>query len=169
MFENGRKTIGVILCDVSSHYQEQICQTLSMYAKEADYNLAYFTFFSCYGTETTRNGRGEANIVHLIPFEELDAIILCHDTLVNKPALDYVVESIEKKCSCPVVTLRHDLKDYPAVLVNQEHRIEDLVYHFVDEHHKTKIAFMSGPFDHPDTITRLADYKRALANRGDTI
>ena len=166
MFENGRKTIGVILCDVSSHYQEQICQTLSMYAKEADYNLAYFTFFSCYGTETTRNGRGEANIVHLIPFEELDAIILCHDTLMNKPALDYVVESIEKKCSCPVVTLRHDLKDYPAVLVNQEHRIEDLVYHFVDEHHKTKIAFMSGPFDHPDTITRLADYKRALANRG---
>ena len=56
MFENGRKTIGVILCDVSSHYQEQICQTLSMYAKEADYNLAYFTFFSCYGTEITRNG-----------------------------------------------------------------------------------------------------------------
>ena len=166
MFENGRKTIGVILCDVSSHYQEQICQTLSMYAKEADYNLAYFTFFSCYGTEITRNGRGEANIVHLIPFEELDAIILCHDTLVNKPALDYVVDSIEKKCDCPVVTLRHDLKDYPAVLVNQEHRIEDLVYHFVDEHHKTKIAFMSGPFDHPDTITRLADYKRALANRG---
>lgn len=166
MFGNGRKTIGVILCDVSSHYQEQICQTLSMYAKEADYNLAYFTFFLCYGTETTRNGRGEANIVHLIPFEELDAIILCHDTLMNKPALDYVVESIEKKCSCPVVTLRHDLKDYPAVLVNQEHRIEDLVYHFVDEHHKTKIAFMSGPFDHPDTITRLADYKRALANRG---
>ena len=52
------------------------------------------------------------------------------------------------------------------MLVNQEHRIEDLVYHFVDEHHKTKIAFMSGPFDHPDTITRLADYKRALANRG---
>ncbi len=166
MFENGRKTIGVILCDVSSHYQEQICQTLSMYAKEADYNLAYFTFFSCYGTEITRNGRGEANIVHLIPFEELDAIILCHDTLGNKPALDYVVDSIEKKCDCPVVTLRHDLKDYPAVLVNQEHRIEDLVYHFVDEHHKTKIAFMSGPFDHPDTITRLADYKRALANRG---
>ena len=118
MFENGRKTIGVILCDVSSHYQEQICQTLSMYAKEADYNLAYFTFFSCYGTEITRNGRGEANIVHLIPFEELDAIILCHDTLVNKPALDYVVDSIEKKCDCPVVTLRHDLKDYPAVLVN---------------------------------------------------
>ena len=46
MFENGRKTIGVILCDVSSHYQEQICQTLSMYAKEADYNLAYFTTFT---------------------------------------------------------------------------------------------------------------------------
>lgn len=70
MFGNGRKTIGVILCDVSSHYQEQICQTLSTYAREADYNLAYFTFYSCYGTEVTRNGRGEANIVYLIPFEK---------------------------------------------------------------------------------------------------
>ena len=84
---------------------------------------------------------------------------------MNKPALDYVVESIEKKCSCPVVTLRHDLKDYPAVLVNQEHRIEDLVYHFVDEHHKTKIAFMSGPFDHPDTITKRKLFIKAHAKR----
>jgi diguanylate cyclase (GGDEF)-like protein len=29
-----------------------------------------------------------------------------------------------------------------------------------------RIAFMSGPFDHPDSIERLEDYKSALANRG---
>ncbi|MCI5731852.1 MAG: hypothetical protein MR304_09975, partial [Eubacterium sp.] len=161
MFGNGRKTIGVILCDVSSHYQEQICQTLSTYAREADYNLAYFTFYSCYGTEVTRNGRGEANIVYLIPFEKLDAIILCHDTLVNKPAMEYILESIKKSCNCPVVTLRHELDSYPSVLVDHGHCIEDLVYHFVDEHHKTKLGFMSGPLEHPDSIRRLDDFKRA--------
>ena len=166
MFGNGRKTIGVILCDVSSHYQEQICQTLSTYAREADYNLAYFTFYSCYGTEVTRNGRGEANIVYLIPFEKLDAIILCHDTLGNKPAMEYILESIKKSCNCPVVTLRHELDSYPSVLVDHGHCIEDLVYHFVDEHHKTKLGFMSGPLEHPDSIRRLDDFKRALANRG---
>lgn len=166
MFENGRKTIGVILCDVSSHYQEQICQTLSAYAKEADYNLAYFTFFTCYGSEDTRNGRGEANIVRLIPFEKLDAIVLCHDTLVNRSAHDYVFESVEKRCHCPVVTLRQSSDKYPCVLANHGNCVEELVYHFIDEHHMKRLGFMSGPLDHPDAIRRLDDFKRALTNRG---
>lgn len=165
MFRNGRKTIGVILCDVSSHYQEQVCQTLSAYAQEADYNLAYFTFFTCYGSEETRNGRGEANIVHLIPFEKLDAIVLCHDTLVNKTAQAYVLESIEKRCQCPVVTLRQSSDKYPCVIVNHGNSIEELVYHFIDEHHMKRLGFMSGPLDHPDSIRRFDDFKRALKNR----
>lgn len=165
MFRNGRKTIGVILCDVSSHYQEQVCQTLSAYAQAADYNLAYFTFFTCYGTEETRNGRGEANIVHLIPFEKLDAIVLCHDTLVNKTAQAYVLESIEKRCQCPVVTLRQSSDKYPCVIVNHGNSIEELVYHFIDEHHMKRLGFMSGPLDHPDSIRRFDDFKRALKNR----
>ena len=85
IFGNGRKTIGVILCDVSSHYQEQICHTISSYAQTVGYNVAYFTFYTCYGTET-RNVRGEANIIHLVPYEDLDAIIFCHDTLTNEAA-----------------------------------------------------------------------------------
>ncbi len=166
MFRNGRKTIGVILCDVSSHYQEQVCQTLSAYAKAADYNLAYFTFFSCYGGEDTRNGRGEANIVRLIPFEQLDAIVLCHDTLVNQSALNYVLESIKDYCHCPVVSLRQSTGQYPCVLVDHGKCIEELVYHFIDDHHMSRLGFMSGPFEHPDSIRRLDDFKRALANRG---
>lgn len=166
MFGNGRKTIGVILCDISSHYQEQVCQTLSAYARTAGYNLAYFTFYTCYGAEDTRNGRGEANIVHLIPFERLDAIVFCHDTIVNKSACDYVFECIEKRCQCPVITLRQDSGGYPCVLLNQHHCIEELVYHFIDDHHKTRLGFMSGPANHPDSIRRLDDFKRALANRG---
>lgn len=166
MYGNGRKTIGVILCDVSSHYQEQVCQTLSAYAKAADYNLAYFTFFTCYGSEDTRNGRGEANIVCLIPFEKLDAIVFCHDTLVNNSARDYVWENIKKRCHCPVVTLRQAFDPYPCVLVDHGNCIEELVYHFIDEHHMTKLGFMSGPLNHPDSIRRLGDFKRALGNRG---
>lgn len=165
MFQNGRKTIGVILCDVSSHYQEQVCQTLSSYAMDAGYNLSYFTFFTSYGVDT-RNGRGEANIVHLIPYDKLDAIIFCHDTLVNEVAREYVWEHINRYATCPVVTLRQDSGEYLCVLVNQDNGIEDIVYHFVDVHKKTRLAFMSGPLDHPDSIKRIEDYKRALKNRG---
>lgn len=165
MFENGRKTIGVIICDVVSHYQEQICHTLSDYAEREGYNLAFFTFFTCYGGTETQNGRGEANLVYLIPFEQLDAVILCQDTLLDEGPLAYVWESIAEKCDCPVVTLRQDSGKYPCVLVDSNHCMEQMVYHFIDEHHFTKFGFMSGPLEHPDSICRLEDFKRALKNR----
>lgn len=165
MLGNGRKTIGVILCDVSSHYQEQVCHTITSYAQAAGYNITYFTFYTCYGVDT-RNGRGEANIIHLVPYEKLDALIFCHDTIVNPGALEKVWEYVNTRCQCPVVTLRHDSGKYPCVLINQKHMIEQIVYHFTDEHHKKRLAFMSGPFDHPDSIERLEDYKCALENRG---
>lgn len=165
MFGNGRKTIGVILCDVSSHYQEQICQTISSYAKTVGYNVAYFTFYTSYGTDT-RNGRGEANIIHLVPYEDLDAIIFCHDTLVNDAARETTWKYIKERCTCPVVTLRRRYEDYPCVLVDQRHSIGRIVNHFLDEHKMTRIGFMSGPSDHPDSIERLRDYREALESHG---
>lgn len=165
MFANGRKTIGVILCDVSSHYQERISHTLSSYAQAAGYNILYFTFYTCYGTDT-RNGRGEANIIHLVPYEDLDAIIYCHDTLTNVAARNMTWQYIERRCTCPVVTLRRDSGNYPCVLVNQKHCIQRIVNHLIDDHKMTRLAFMSGPADHPDSIERLNDYKEALAGQG---
>ena len=82
MFGNGRKTIGVIICDVTIDYSSKVCQAISSYAREKDYNVAFFTYFTCFGTET-RNGRGEASIIHLIPYENLDAIVFCYDTILN--------------------------------------------------------------------------------------
>ena len=165
LFLNGLKTIGVILCDVSSHYQEQVCHTISSYAQTAGYNVAYFTFYTCFGKQT-RNGRGEANLIHLCPYEDLDAVIFCHDTLTNEEAQEKTWEYIKKRCSCPVVTLRRDSGEYPCVLVDQTHSIEQLVYHFIDDHKLKRVAFLSGPYDHPDAVKRLLHYRTALENRG---
>lgn len=75
MFDNGRKNVCVILCEVAAHYQEQVCRTLTSYAREKGYNLAYFTFFVCYGVYT-KNGAGEANIINLVPYENFDGFII---------------------------------------------------------------------------------------------
>lgn len=166
MFQNGRKTIGVIVCDIVLHYQEQICHILSEYAEKKGYNLAFFTFIACYGGLNTLNGRGEANLAYLVPYDRLDAIILCQDTLPDEGPLDYILKSIEEKCQCPVITLRQDTGKHPCVLVDSNHCIEQMVYHFIDEHHFTKFGFMSGPFKHPDSICRLEEFKGALEKRG---
>lgn len=165
MFDNGRKNICVILCDVADHYQEQVCRTLTSHAQIKGYNLAYFSFFLCYGVET-KNGRGEANIINLIPYENFDGFIICHDTFQNKKAVRQVFDYISERTDAPVVTLRRAWGDHPCVLAENAGAIKEIVQHFVDVHRFSRIAFMSGPEDHPDAQARLADYRSGLESRG---
>lgn len=165
MFGNGRKNICVILCDVADYYQEQVCKTLTSCAKEKGYNLAYFSFFLCYGVNT-KNGRGEANIINLIPYEDFDGFILCHDTFQNKEAVCQMFDYIKTRTKVPVITIRRKADGYPCVLADGEGAIAQFVKHFVTEHGYTRIGFMNGPKGHPDAQARLEDYKRGLQECG---
>lgn len=165
MFDNGRKNICVILCDVADHYQEQVCRTLTTCAQVKGYNLAYFSFFLCYGVET-KNGKGEANIINLVPYENFDGFIICHDTFQNQKAVEQIFQYIKERAKAPVVTLRRPWEDYHCVLAENAGAIKEIVQHFVDVHGFNRIAFMSGPKDHPDAQSRLADYKEGLESRG---
>lgn len=165
MFDNGRKSICVILCDVADYYQEQVCHTLTSYAQVKGYNLAYFSFFLCYGVNT-KNGKGEANIINLIPYENFDGFIICHDTFQNQEAVRQIFDYISERTKAPVVTLRRAWGDYPCVLAENSGSIQKIVQHFVDVHGFDRIAFMSGPKEHPDAQARLADYKEGLSSRG---
>lgn len=164
MFNNGRKNICVILCDVADHYQEQVCRVLTSNARVKGYNLAYFSFFLTYGVDT-KNGRGEANIINLIPYENFDGFIICHDTFQNKDAVRQMFQYIKERTKVPVITLRRPWEDYPCVLSKNDGAIRELVQHFVDVHGFDKIAFLSGPKDHPDAIERLNEYKQGLESR----
>lgn len=165
MFDNGRKNIGVILCDIGNYYQKQVCRTLTSYALEKGYNLAFFSFFLCYGVNT-KNGIAEANIINLIPYENFDGFIVCHDTFQNEEAVHDIFADIKSRTKAPVVTIRRKWEDFPGVLVENKGAIRNIVEHFIDVHHFDRIAFMSGPKDHPDAQVRLEDYKEALAGRG---
>ena len=84
---NGRKTIGIILFDITGYYQQQLVHTLSKNASKRGYNLLTFSAFTIYGSDT-KNAAGEYNILHLIPYEQLDALIVCHDTFNSNDAVE---------------------------------------------------------------------------------
>lgn len=155
----------MILCDVADHYQEQLCRTLTSLAQIKGYNLAYFSFFLCYGVET-KNGKGEANIINLVPYENFDGFIVCHDTFHNKEAVSQIFDYIRERTHAPVVTLRRQWEEHPCVLAENKGAIREIVQHFADVHGFDRIAFMSGPKDHPDAQSRLADYREGLESRG---
>lgn len=158
---NGRKTIGIILFDITGYYQEKLVNTLSRISKEKGYNLLVFSAFTIYGSDT-KNAAGEYNIFHLIPYEQLDALMICQDTFNSDEAVTELCQLIKERATCPIISIRSKMDDFYNILVDDTDSIPSLVRHFYEVHHFTRIAFMSGPYTHPDAIFRLNRYKAAM-------
>ena len=158
---NGRKTIGIILFDITGYYQEKLVNTLSHLSKEKGYNFLVFSAFTIYGNDT-KNAAGEYNIFHLIPYEQLDALMICQDTFNSEEAVREFCQLIKERATCPIISMRAKMDDFYNILVDDIDCIPSLVRHFYEVHHFTRIAFMSGPYTHPDAIFRLNRYKEAM-------
>lgn len=162
---NGRKTIGIILFDITGYYQQQLVHTLSKTASKHGYNLLTFSTFTIYGSDT-KNAAGEYNILHLIPYEQLDALIVCHDTFNSNEAVEELWKLVTERCQAPIISIRKKVNGCYNILVEDTDAIPAFVRHFHDVHHFDRIAFMSGPYNHPDAIFRLEKYKEAMAELG---
>lgn len=162
---NGRKTIGIILFDITGYYQQQLVHTLSKTASKRGYNLLTFSAFTIYGSDT-KNAAGEYNILHLIPYEQLDALIVCHDTFNSNEAVEELWKLVTERCQAPIISIRKKVNGCYNILVEDTDAIPTFVRHFHDVHHFDRIAFMSGPYNHPDAIFRLEKYKEAMAELG---
>lgn len=162
---NGRKNIGIILFDITSYYQQQLVHTLSKTASKRGYNLLTFSAFTIYGSDT-KNAAGEYNILHLIPYEQLDALIVCHDTFNSNEAVEELWKLVTERCQAPIISIRKKVNGCYNILVEDTDAIPAFVRHFHDVHHFDRIAFMSGPYNHPDAIFRLEKYKEAMAELG---
>ena len=162
---NGRKTIGIILFDITGYYQQQLVHTLSKTASKHGYNLLTFSAFTIYGSDT-KNAAGEYNILHLIPYEQLDALIVCHDTFNSNEAVEELWKLVTERCQAPIISIRKKVNGCYNILVEDTDAIPAFVRHFHDVHHFDRIAFMSRPYNHPDAIFRLEKYKEAMAELG---
>lgn len=162
---NGRKTIGIILFDVTGYYQNQLVNFLSKHSEQKGYNLLVFSAFTIYGKDT-KNAEGEYNILHLIPYEQLDAFIVCHDTFNSDEAEAEIWQIIRERVTCPVISMRRKVNDCYNILIDDTDVIPSIIHHFYDIHHFDRIGFFSGPYTHPDAIFRLEKYKETMKELG---
>lgn len=158
---NGRRTIGIILFDITGYYQEKIVNDLSHNFREHGYNFLVFSAFTIYGADNN-NAKGEYNILHLIPYEQLDALIICQDTFNSDIAAEQLWHFIRERMNAPVLSMRKKLEGCYNILVDDIDSIPSIIRHFHDVHHFDRIAFFSGPYSHPDAIFRLEKYKETM-------
>lgn len=161
MFINGRKTIGVFISQVNLEYQERLCKGIVSRAQELDYNVIFFTNFG--GYSQTEYDQGELQIADLPNYQALDGIIIATDTFVIEDLEQRINEYIRERSKCPVVAVRRKVDEYYNVLIDDSKVLEEIVRHFIEVHGLTRLNFLAGPEDHPDSQKRLASYKRVLA------
>lgn len=160
MFFNGRKTIGVFISQVNVEFQERLSRGISIRAQELDYNVAFFTNFGGYGQ--SEYDKGECRIADLPHYEDLDGIILVPDTMSVEGLEEKIRNHISKRCTCPVVSIAKEIKEYYNVIIDDNKVIEGIIRHFIEDHGFTRLNFLAGPKNHPDSEKRLASYKRVL-------
>lgn len=162
---NGRKTIGIILFDITGYYQEKLVNDLSHNFREHGYNFLVFSAFTIYGADNN-NAKGEYNILHLIPYEQLDALIICQDTFNSDTAAKELWHFIKERMDAPVLSMRKKIDGCYNILVDDEDSIPSVIRHFYEVHHFDRIAFFSGPYSHPDALFRLEKYRETMNKLG---
>nr|MBP3598966.1 GGDEF domain-containing protein [Eubacterium sp.] len=146
MFSNNKKTIGVIIEAVSLAFPNLLCQGIIPAARKLDYNVAFFSAYGRYG-DREDYFKGDCKIYDLAPYEDLDGVILLLDTIQDAGSIQYIIEQVRTRCHCPVVSIREKVDGVNNFLIDNTLCMEKMVRHFIEDHHFTKLAFMTGPQD----------------------
>lgn len=162
MFCNGRKTIGVFLGRPVEYFQKELGKGIADRAESLGYNVAIFSTCGCY----TRNEGytiGQKTIFSLPQYENLDGVILALDTFDVEDMRTELIEKVQSRCTCPVVSIRRELPGYHNIMVDDHNCMNGMINHFIEHHQAKTICFMSGPKGYVDADRHLESFKRQMA------
>lgn len=168
MGENGkseRAKIAVILA--SMHGGDYAYQTLTGIMKAAEENKLDIYIFNAdvVTDETVKHTVGEYNIYELINFSAFDGVILFANLIQAHSVLTNIIEKI-RKSGVPTVSIDMPLDDFYYVGVENYDAMKHIVSHLIEEHHYTKINYLSGLDFNTDSQERLAAYCDAMKEHG---
>ena len=166
MLSNSRKTVAVILEGATGEFQKRLCDGISTSASRLGYNVAVFNAFGKYGEGNEDHFFGDQMIYNLVPWEEVDGVILALDTLNELSSRERVLYKVREFCHCPVVSVREKVEGANNLIVDNLTCMEGIVRHFIEHHGFTRLCFMTGPKGRWDAEERLQCFERIMKEHG---
>ncbi|MBQ5333922.1 MAG: GGDEF domain-containing protein [Oscillospiraceae bacterium] len=161
-----RKTIGVIIAEPESIYQQRVLRGIFMQCEKYGYNAAVFSSLSKLGLFYKEYQMGETNIFELINFDLLDGIIIPPITLSgDKTVSEHILEKLRNECSKPVVCLDIPYGDYPVVYTDDRSAFSSITAHIIDVHECSKIYFLTGTMGFSVSEQRLSGFTDMMKKR----
>ncbi|MBO6141460.1 MAG: GGDEF domain-containing protein [Ruminococcus sp.] len=164
-----RKTIAV--CVTGYDEQNEIMKIMGALerCKELGYNLLTF-FNSVRKPELNLDFvipedivNGEMQVLRLINYDIIDGIIVFGESMLSDKMLFDIVKKA-KEHGIPMVDVDDPMFDVcEKITLSNEFAMESVIRHLVEDHGFTKIDFINGFKNNPQSDERLAAYKKVLA------
>ncbi len=164
-----RKLIGCIINCPENFYQQRILDGLLARCELYGYDLATFCplvnsvhFYKDFL-------RAEFNILELMNFELLDAVVVVSLPLVgmgDKSAFDQVSDLLKRRCKKPVICLDLPMADYETIYTDDATSFSAITSHVLDVHGCKNIYFLAGFQSDGIVDQRLKGFKDEMARRG---
>ena len=128
---------------LSSRYRRILSRAFSIAADELDIDLVMFNAYGKLRNEKTLAADNESGLIDYVDLDQFDGAVFDGEGyLVN--GLNDKVERKLHAAKCPVVSISSHIDGFYNIEFDDEGGLRQMVEHFIDHHHFTKIGFLSG-------------------------
>ncbi|MBQ6675523.1 MAG: GGDEF domain-containing protein [Ruminococcus sp.] len=109
---------------------------------------------------------GEMQVLRLINYDLIDGIIVFGESMLSEKMLFEITEKAKAR-GIPMVDIDDPMYDIcEKITLSNEYAMENVIRHLVEDHGLTKIDFINGFRNNPQSDERLAAYKKVLTEHG---
>ena len=163
-----RKRVAILVGQADEYYQAEFICGFEKQAFSYDWDVCVFSMYQKYQSSTERE-QGETSIFSLVPYEDLDGIVMMLDTLQTPGLADSIEQAAHERAKCPVISVDKKSKYFFSIFPNHYEGVKQMVNHLIEVHGFKDIAFLTGKAWHPYSKERMQAYKDAMSAHGLTI
>lgn len=161
------KKIGVFISHIMGYYQKNVCQGIIDKSLEYGYTAEIFTTLD--GENLGEYGIGEESILRIPNYVNYNGIIFASETYPMPELKEQVLETLQKKCSCPVVEIAVTNQHFPAVALENCSMAKQLTEHLISVHHYKRICYLGCSSEPYFSDSRENFYRNAMSEAGLTV
>ncbi len=161
-----RKTIGFFMSILENDFSAALLDGAAKASENLDVNLVVFPMDiinATYLSPDMTACRYQYNVLSsYMDTEGIDGIMVDFASITQFLSKEKKEDFIRLFGNKPVMLLSESMDGYASATVDNRAGLTEIIDHLVECHHDTKIAFMSGPENNADSISRLGIYKDAI-------
>ncbi len=166
-----RKRIGLFVSFPETIHVRRIFDGIRQRCEQYNYDLCVFAAGSHVVFPSEFYIKGETNIYELANFDELDGVILDHQTLTgdeNDHTVKRILERLEDYKDMPKCSLEIQLGDTHLIPCDNDETMREMCRHVVTTHGKKKVCILTGTKGNDVAERRLEVYLDELKKLGVT-